>query len=580
MGRLELRAMDGRRLQSVQTRPKDLALLSYLAAARPFGFQRRDMLLALLWPDLDQTRARNALSQALHRLRRALAADVIVAEGREEVGIAPHRLRCDVVAFDRRLENGELVPALGLYCGDFLSGFHAPGAAAEFNDWVSIERERLQREAFNAILLLAEVEQAQGNHDRVVQWLRRAGEIRPLDETIARRFIQALHAAGDSAGALQTYEQFARRLADEYGLFPSAEMRAMAETIKTGKPDGRTRYGRRRATVPAIVEGLLKGRYFTSTLGQTARGLEFLDKALQLDPNFAPAHAARAMAFANLALLGHLPPGEARTRVETAATRALDLDEDFADAHSALALGLMMFDWDWQRAEQEFQIGLACNPDSADTHAYYALFLAAVGRSDESVAQATLAQQLDPLGGWANFILGWALYRARRYDQSIRRLCSLVELSPDFALAYLFLGENHLQLGAQDAAAAACSKALRILPVDQLLLGIGGCVLGLSGKQELARELLSKLQAMAGTQYVCPGLLAAGHAGLGDYDRAFDHWDAMCRNRSSLACLVATDPLYDCVRDDARFDLLIGRLKLPWSARIMTANNITDDRDH
>ena len=69
LGRLELRAADGERLHAIQARPKDLGLLTYLATAGPFALERRDTLLALFWPDLDAARARNALSQALHRLR-------------------------------------------------------------------------------------------------------------------------------------------------------------------------------------------------------------------------------------------------------------------------------------------------------------------------------------------------------------------------------------------------------------------------------------------------------------------------------------------------------------------------------
>ena len=49
----------------VLAQPKRLALLVYLAAARPFGVHRRDALLALFWPDLEDTRARDALNQAL-----------------------------------------------------------------------------------------------------------------------------------------------------------------------------------------------------------------------------------------------------------------------------------------------------------------------------------------------------------------------------------------------------------------------------------------------------------------------------------------------------------------------------------
>src|SRR3989442_14531317 len=82
----------GRDVSPVLRRPKSLALLAYLAAARPRGFHRRDTLLALFWPDLDQAHARNSLRQAVHSLRQVVRAQAIVGRGEEEVRGDPARL--------------------------------------------------------------------------------------------------------------------------------------------------------------------------------------------------------------------------------------------------------------------------------------------------------------------------------------------------------------------------------------------------------------------------------------------------------------------------------------------------------
>src|SRR2546425_1045836 len=86
LGTLHLTDAEGREVTSLLTRPRRLALLAYLAAATPRGLHRRDSLLALFWPELDQEHARAALRQALHVVRDALGADVIVTRGDEEVG--------------------------------------------------------------------------------------------------------------------------------------------------------------------------------------------------------------------------------------------------------------------------------------------------------------------------------------------------------------------------------------------------------------------------------------------------------------------------------------------------------------
>jgi len=82
-GSVELEDPDGRDLRPVLAQPKRLALLIYLAASRPFAVHRRDELLALFWPELDDARARDALNQAMRFLRQVLGQDTFVRRGVE-----------------------------------------------------------------------------------------------------------------------------------------------------------------------------------------------------------------------------------------------------------------------------------------------------------------------------------------------------------------------------------------------------------------------------------------------------------------------------------------------------------------
>src|SRR6267378_2974633 len=132
LGTLQLTDAAGHEVKRLLTRSRRLALLAYLAAATPRGFHRRDTLLALFWPELDQEHARAALRQALHVLRDTLGVDVVVTRGDDDV------------AFDRAIATGQLAEALELYRGDLLAGFFIPGAA-EFERWLEGDRVRLQR---------------------------------------------------------------------------------------------------------------------------------------------------------------------------------------------------------------------------------------------------------------------------------------------------------------------------------------------------------------------------------------------------------------------------------------------------
>src|SRR2546430_1883929 len=128
LGALNLLGPGGRELTPVLAQPKRVALLAYLAAATPRRLHRRDSLVALFWPELDQEHARAALRQALHGLRHALGEGVFVSRGDEDIGLDQDQIRCDVVEFERAAEAGRLADALDLYRGDLLEGFFIRGA--------------------------------------------------------------------------------------------------------------------------------------------------------------------------------------------------------------------------------------------------------------------------------------------------------------------------------------------------------------------------------------------------------------------------------------------------------------------
>src|SRR5215208_4043159 len=103
LGAVDLRN-DGREMSTVVAQPKRLALLVYLASARPRGFHSRDTLLALFWPESDGERARNSLRQALHHLRRSLGEGAVPGRGDREVGVDPALVECDAASFDQAVE--------------------------------------------------------------------------------------------------------------------------------------------------------------------------------------------------------------------------------------------------------------------------------------------------------------------------------------------------------------------------------------------------------------------------------------------------------------------------------------------
>jgi DNA-binding SARP family transcriptional activator len=235
LGAVDLRGSEGDELRTMLAQPKRLALLAYLAAATPHAFHSRDKLLSLLWPELNQERARAALRQALHVLRRELGDGVLVTCGDEVIGLNHGRLWCDVIAFDHAIDAGDRAAALALYGGELLAGFHVPGAA-ELERWLEGERARLAGRAAAAARVLVDAAERRGDLTSAVEWARWLLAVSPDDERALRRVVALLHILGDRAGALRVYREFARRIAADYDLEPAPETQALISAIRSPVP--------------------------------------------------------------------------------------------------------------------------------------------------------------------------------------------------------------------------------------------------------------------------------------------------------------------------------------------------------
>ena len=234
LGALDLRGAAAEEHVAVLSQAKRAALLVYLAVAAPRTFQRRDALVALFWPELDQEHARAALRQSLTFLRRELGDAVIRTRGGEEVGADPEQLWCDAAAFEEALHDAEPERALALYQGDFLPAFHVTGCGA-FERWAEEKRGRLREHAADAATQLVARAEASGLMAEALHWAHRALAIQPDDERAFTRVMLLLDRSGDRAGALRVYEALVARLAAEYEMEPPPGVRQLAADIRSGR---------------------------------------------------------------------------------------------------------------------------------------------------------------------------------------------------------------------------------------------------------------------------------------------------------------------------------------------------------
>ena len=233
LGGVDLKGVPPEEWGKLLTQSKVVALLSLLALAPAGSFTRRDRIVGLLWPELDQPHARTALRKAVHLARSTLGEEVIVSRGDEELAIAPDAMWVDASDLRRSIERGQLERAVELYQGDLMPGFYLP-ECHDFDGWLESQRTSLLEDVVAATWALAKHLESGDMRTDAVRHAKKAARLAWSDERVLRRSIEMLVRLGDRAGALRAYDDFANRLRKEMEAEPSPETISLMQSIRTG----------------------------------------------------------------------------------------------------------------------------------------------------------------------------------------------------------------------------------------------------------------------------------------------------------------------------------------------------------
>jgi Tfp pilus assembly protein PilF len=291
------------------------------------------------------------------------------------------------------------------------------------------------------------------------------------------------------------------------------------------------------------------------------KGIEFFQKAIELDPEYALAYSGLADAWYGLSS-AHLPPNEAMPKAREAATKALELDESLAEAHASLGLVRAFYEWDWRGAEDQYKRAIALNPGHASSHHRYGWYLALMGRLDESTELMKRAEELDPLSLEINTDLGLSLFFARDYDAAFGQFEKAVQMDPNFIWTRFFVAWALEQKGDVERAIDEYQKALAIENALFIRTALGHAY-ALAGQPEKTRAILTELLSLKETQHVSPYDLAILHSVLGEKDEAFASLERAFELRAEALVWLKVDPRLDPLRLDRRFIDLLRRVGLP-----------------
>ena len=314
-------------------------------------------------------------------------------------------------------------------------------------------------------------------------------------------------------------------------------------------------------------EKFVTGKHFfhRRTVPDLQRAVEYYDQAIARDPRYALAHAGRAEVFALLGAYdyGALSPEVAFTTARAAADRALEIDPNLAEAHSARASVLYNYDWDWDAAEQEFRRAIGLSPGYATARHWYSLLLQSQLREREAFEQIVRAREVDPLSSVTSTALARHYYYARKRDQAIAEYQRTIDVDSGFVTAHIGLGLSYAAAGDYDRAIASYQTAARVLGMSTPLIhGLLANAYGLANRSAEATRHARVVESSARQRYVPAEYLAIAYIGLRDHDAAFKALDQAMANRSGGMTYLNVEPLVDPLRSDPRFPVLLRKVGL------------------
>jgi predicted ATPase/DNA-binding SARP family transcriptional activator len=220
---------DERPLTGAAAQRRRLALLAALAAAGQNGMSR-DAVVGLLWPEVDEARARAALSQALYVLKRDTGVDELVL-GHDVLTLNSDILQSDVSEFEHAIARGDFQAAANLYTGPFLAGVFI-AEAVDFEHWLDAVRLRLSQAAEQALEHLALDADSRRDFAAASNWWRRLLGLDALKTRAVLGLMEALVARGDRAEALRTAQRYAERVREDLDGEPNARIMAYASSLR------------------------------------------------------------------------------------------------------------------------------------------------------------------------------------------------------------------------------------------------------------------------------------------------------------------------------------------------------------
>jgi TolB-like protein/Tfp pilus assembly protein PilF/predicted Ser/Thr protein kinase len=328
-------------------------------------------------------------------------------------------------------------------------------------------------------------------------------------------------------------------------------------------PQEETRLASAGQVNPEAYDLCLRGRVSWRKLSRQGLDDALADftRALDKDPEYAPAYAGIAIIWQVRMQQGFISYDEGTPKAKAAALKALELDNTLAEIHFLLASMSTWGDWDWLGGERAFRRAIELNPNYADARIYYAHFLNYMGRPKEAAVEADRALELDPLNTLIQGIYAMYLMQARRYDDAIALLRKILDTVPDNAIALSTLRTayhmKHMYKEALEIWKASYAAKGDQEAVEALERGFAE-----GGYPGALRRVADMLVARSQKTFVTPWQIATLYTRAGMNKEALDWLEKAYQAHDQNMPYISVDPIFDDLRAEPRFQEILRRMRL------------------
>ena len=355
----------------------------------------------------------------------------------------------------------------------------------------------------------------------------------------------------DRRNILNLYKQITKQIAEEVKVELTDKEETLLADARTVNKDAYDNY--------------LKGKFYWERLGEDdlEKALDYFNRAIELDPGWAPPYAGVAEVYDGLSQMGFIPPGEAMIEINKNLDKAIELDPDYPGSHYTKAITGVWVEWDWEKGEREFLKALEINPNDVMSRIFYSHLLWILNRYDEALFHSQMAVELDPMNPLVLALSAMVDYNGN-IQQSLEKSIKALEIDPEhyFAL-HSFCGSSYLNGDFKNA----IETELKIrTELDNEAREAIMAVFQDKGYTAALETMLTYQEEYARTNYIGYFNMGDNYCVVGNLDKTIECYIKAYDMHDQMMPYITLSYCFDQIKDDPRIISIVEKMNLPFTA--------------